>query len=162
MASLEQRKQRRLARRPNDSGSELIELAIVLPILLLVFAAIVDFGFLFQRYEVVTNSAREGARLATLPGYSTTAGGDVESRVKAYLTSGGLDPNLATVTATSGSQTVPGGLVVPTVTVSVTYPYSFVFLSPIAPMVGGGPTGDVTLRAASTMRTETAGSGGGS
>ena len=30
---------------------------------------IIDFGFLFQRYEVVTNAAREGARVAILPGY---------------------------------------------------------------------------------------------
>ena len=32
---------------------------------------IIDFGFLFQHYEVVTNAAREGARVAILPGYRT-------------------------------------------------------------------------------------------
>ncbi len=36
-------------------------------LLLLIVAGIADFGFLFQRYEVVTNAAREGARLAVLP-----------------------------------------------------------------------------------------------
>ena len=45
----------------HDRGSELVQLAIVLPILLLIVAGIADFGFLFQRYEVVTNAAREGA-----------------------------------------------------------------------------------------------------
>ncbi len=59
---------RRRGRR--EDGAELIELAIVLPILLLVVAAIIDFGFLFQRYEAVTNAAREGARIAVLPGYT--------------------------------------------------------------------------------------------
>jgi hypothetical protein len=47
---------------------ELIELALILPMLLLMFAAIVDFGLLFQRYLVVSNAAREGARIAVLPG----------------------------------------------------------------------------------------------
>ena len=51
-------------RRRSDSGAELIELAIVLPILLIVVAGIVDFGFLFRRYEAITNAAREGARVA--------------------------------------------------------------------------------------------------
>ena len=48
------------------------------PTLLLVMLGIMDFGFLFQRYEVVTNAAREGARVAILPGYQTP---DVEARV---------------------------------------------------------------------------------
>ncbi len=52
----------------SESGAELVELALALPLLLLVVMGIIDFGFLFQRYEVVTNAAREGARIATLPG----------------------------------------------------------------------------------------------
>ena len=58
---------RRLARYASDRGAELIEMAIVLPILLFIFAGIIDFGFMFQRYEVLTNAAREGARMGTLP-----------------------------------------------------------------------------------------------
>ena len=50
-------------------GAELIEFAIVLPICCCSLLGIVDFGFLFQRYEVVTNAAREGARVAVLPGF---------------------------------------------------------------------------------------------
>ncbi|MCH7720860.1 MAG: pilus assembly protein, partial [Planctomycetes bacterium] len=49
-----------------ETGAELIELALVLPILLLVLGGIMDFGFLFLRYEVVTNAAREGARIGVL------------------------------------------------------------------------------------------------
>ena len=54
----------------SERGAELIEFALVFPTLLLVMLGIIDFGFLFQRYEVVTNAAREGARVAILPGYS--------------------------------------------------------------------------------------------
>ena len=50
---------------------------------------IIDFGFLFQRYEIVTNAAREGARIAILPGY---ADADVQARVNQYLTAAGLTP----------------------------------------------------------------------
>ena len=66
------------ARVRSQAGAELVEFALVLPILLLVFAGIVDFGLLLQRQQVVTNAAREGARLAVLSGLSRMA--DVQDR----------------------------------------------------------------------------------
>ena len=71
--------------RQNERGAELIEFALVLPLLLAMLAGIVDFGRMFQRLEVTTNAAREGARLASLPGYSQT---DVQNRVRAYMDQG--------------------------------------------------------------------------
>ena len=62
----------------SEDGAQLVEFALVLPLLLLVVLGIAEFGFIFQRYEVITNAAREGARLAVLPGYTTA---DVEARV---------------------------------------------------------------------------------
>jgi Flp pilus assembly protein TadG len=44
-------------------GSNLVELALIMPLLLLLLAAIADFGRAFNHYIVITNSAREGARL---------------------------------------------------------------------------------------------------
>ena len=76
----------------SERGAELIEFALVFPILLLVVLGIVDFGFLFQRMEVVTNAAREGARIAVLPGYAT---GDVQARVQNYVQTGGLPTTTA-------------------------------------------------------------------
>ena len=70
-----------------DKGAELVEFALVLPLLLLVMFGIMDFGLLFQRYEAVTNAAREGARIAVLPGYAQA---DVEARVNQYLAAAGL------------------------------------------------------------------------
>ncbi len=60
----------RLALLRSEHGAELIEMAIVTPLLLLLVFGIVDFGFLFQRYVVLTNAAVEGARVASLPGYT--------------------------------------------------------------------------------------------
>src|SRR5262245_36628295 len=79
-------------RRESERGAELIEFALVLPLLLLLVLGIVDFGFMFQRLEVVTNAAREGARIAVLPGYDTD---DVIGRVTNYMNDGGVPLDLA-------------------------------------------------------------------
>ena len=55
----------RCSRWRSEDGAQLVEFALVLPMLLLVVLGIAEFGFIFQRYEVVTNAAREGARIAT-------------------------------------------------------------------------------------------------
>jgi hypothetical protein len=47
-------------------GQSLVETAIVVPILLLLVAAVVDFGRIFDAYIVLTNAVREGARYGTL------------------------------------------------------------------------------------------------
>ena len=140
-----------LSRCGDDRGAELIELAIVFPIFLVVFAAMIDFGFLFQRYEAVTNAAREGARVGVLPSYSTT---DIQDRVSSYLNVSGLDSTLATTTSTFCDQTLPSGLVVTVVKVTVTYPASFIFIAPFAGLIGGTAPAAITLRAASVMRVE--------
>jgi Flp pilus assembly protein TadG len=156
MAALNRR--RRWPRALGEHGSELIELAIALPILLLVIAGIMDFGFLFERYEVVTNAAREGARMAVLTGYScdNTLTSDVGSRVQTYLSTSGLT-DTPTVNCGTSTQTLPSGLTVQVATVTVTYPSSFLFIGPIAALVGGSSPGTVTLQAVSVMRVEVAG-----
>jgi Flp pilus assembly protein TadG len=83
----------RLAR--SERGAELIELMLVTPILLLMFAAIFDFAMMFRSWEVVTNAAREGARVGTLPGYSAD---DMTVRVQTYMRSGGVLDAAATCT----------------------------------------------------------------
>jgi Flp pilus assembly protein TadG len=135
----------------------LIELAIVMPILLLIVAAIMDFGFLFQRYEVVTNAAREGARLGSLPGYSVA---DVQARVQNYLNSSGLTavaplPDVQYTTQTIGV----GGPTINVVTVTVRYPSPFDFTGPFVGLVGGTAWSSIMLRSVSVMRTEAAAAG---
>lgn len=149
MAAIETLKRHR--RKPNgkgERGSELIEMALCFPLLLMIVLAIVDFGFMFQRYEVVTNAAREGARIAVLPGYSSA---DIQTRVESYASAGGLT-STPTVTVADSSITA-GTTTWPAKTVNVTYPHQYMFLGGIAGWFGGGFT-SVTLTAASTMRTE--------
>lgn len=150
----------------SDRGSELVELAIALPLLLIVIAGIMDFGFLFEKYEVVTNAAREGARMAVLGSYTCIAvdntkpmTSDVGKRVQDYLTSSGLSDTPTVNCTNNTTQTLPSGLTVTLATVTVSYPTSFLFLGQFAGLVRGtGPSG-FNLTAVSTMRVE---AGGGS
>jgi Flp pilus assembly protein TadG len=116
---------RRRTRTNRDRGSELIELAIVMPIFLVIICAIVDFAFLFQRWEVVTNATREGARLSTLLSPYQIPN-DVTLRVQAYLNAGGLS-GAPTVTVTDTTQTLGTGTVKMR-RVHVLYPTSFIFI----------------------------------
>jgi Flp pilus assembly protein TadG len=132
-------------------GQALIEMAMVLPLLLLLIAGIVDFALLFQSYEVVTNAAREGARVAVLPGYTTA---DVEDRVASYITAAGL-PGTPTTTVTPVTITpAGGGAPFAAVQVAVTYTHSYTVLAPMSALFGRTFPGSSTFTVNSTMRTE--------
>lgn len=137
----------------SERGAELIELALVLPILLLVFAGIVDFAVMFQRYLVVNNAAREGARIAVLPGYSQP---DVQNRVTQYVREGTGDNTLSPVTVLTPVSIDPPGATppFPAAQVTVTMTYNYLILGPVAALFGGGSFPSSTLIARSTMRIE--------
>ena len=66
------RKQRSLVRRLcGQRGQALIETALTLPIVLVISVSIFEFGRALQVWQLLTNAAREGARVAVLPGAST-------------------------------------------------------------------------------------------
>jgi hypothetical protein len=116
----------------------------------MVIAGIIDFGFLFQSVAVVTNAAREGARIGILAGYST---GDVSARVANYVRTAGLTGTPTTVVDWVSVPTSPGGPTLSSVRVRVAYRYDYVVLGPIAGLFGGS-FGSVTFRTESTMRLE--------
>src|SRR4051812_1436516 len=62
--------------RSNQRGAALIEAAVTLPLILLVSVAIFEFGRAYQTWQVLTNAAREGARVAVIQG---TTDAQVES-----------------------------------------------------------------------------------
>jgi Flp pilus assembly protein TadG len=55
-----------LGRTRNEDGAAAVEMALVLPILLMLVFGIIEFGFIFNRYISVTHAAREGVRLLAL------------------------------------------------------------------------------------------------
>jgi Flp pilus assembly protein TadG len=141
-----------LRRGRSERGAELIELALVLPILLLMFAAIFDFALMFQRFLVVSNAAREGARIAVLPGYSEA---DVQSRVTEYVHNGTGDNSLTPVADLEAVEVDPpdaAPFAAAQVTVSMTH--SYMLMGAVSGLLGGGSWTTITLAARSTMRIE--------
>jgi Flp pilus assembly protein TadG len=144
---------RRLVR--SESGAELIEFSLTLPLLLLIVLGIIEFGLMFREYEVVTNAAREGARIAILPSYTDA---DVRARIDDYLGTAGLNlsnrrivPNpIVPVTSLVNGAGSPCISVVP---VTVEYDHAVPFVSGIATYFGA-TIGTMTLRATSRMRRE--------
>jgi Flp pilus assembly protein TadG len=148
-----------------DRGQAVIELALTLPLLLLVVFGIIDFGFMFQRYEAVTNAAREGARLAVLADYTAA---EAQNRALDYLAASGLNGPIRACGAgtfvrnSRCAQMTPSTVVVAgstpaktvdQVTVIVEYDHEYQFVGPIMNLFGGS-LGSIRLRAASSMRRE--------
>ena len=140
--------------RRGERGSALIEAALTLPLLLLVSVGIFEFGRLFQTWQVLTNAAREGARIAVLPG---TASGDVQARVRQYLQDGQLGGySSATINVDQAATIAVGAGTASASVVTVNYPYDFMVLNPVARLVVpnsslGTP---ITISAAAEMRNE--------
>jgi Flp pilus assembly protein TadG len=145
---------RRLLKRfCGEEAAHLVEFALVLPMLLLVILGIAEFGFIFQRYEVVTNAAREGARMAVLPGYTTA---DVIARVRVYVTNGRVPTTVTNPNIVVTDVTIPVGAGLPSINakrVTVTYTHGYTFLPKISTWFGATYT-TVPLKAVAEMRKE--------
>lgn len=140
--------------RRSERGAALLETAIVLPLLLFVAVGIIEFGRAYQTWQVLTNAAREGARVAVLPG---TTDGAVTTRVQDYLEAGQLpawadadvdidrDDEISIGTGTASASRIV-----------VSYPFEFMVLQPVAALVVEGTTyGEpLVMTASATMRNE--------
>jgi Flp pilus assembly protein TadG len=134
------------------SGQSLVEFALVAVLLLVLVVGIVEFGRVWNMYQILANAAREGARLASLPAGFTTASA-VTTRVQSYLGTGNVNPAKAVVTI--GGAGVDGGTGTQ-VSVTVSYPFTFLYLGPIVRLLNPGATAgaDVTITSQSVMRNE--------
>jgi Flp pilus assembly protein TadG len=127
---------------------------MTLPLILLIVVGIFEFGRAFQTWQVLSNAAREGARVAILP-YATLA--DVQSRVTSYMQGGQLDNfQNATVTINQNTPVAVGAGTAASSVVTVSYPFSFSVLNPVANLVVNGSTvgSPITLAVSAQMRNE--------
>ena len=148
--------------RRGDRGAAAVEFALLVPILLIVVFGIVDFGLLMNSSSLVSNAAREGARVGSLEGTQKAS----EDAAKAAMTgligtipgpgtglvaacsTGGATPATCTGwTGTSGTTAAPAG---GTVTVTITYNYTW--LTPIVRLLGFKST--LTVVRSSQMKVE--------
>jgi Flp pilus assembly protein TadG len=139
----------------DERGQALLEVAFTLPLLLLVSVGIFEFGRAFQTWQVLTNAAREGARVAVLPN-ATVSG--VQDRVVKYMQAGALTKSASATVDVNQMSTISIGASNATASVvTVTYPFDFVVLNPVARLVVGGSTvggAPIAMKAQAAMRNE--------
>ena len=150
-----------LHRARGERGAALVETAFVLPIMLLVCVGILEFGRAYQTWQVVTNAAREGARVAVLPEFTDDS---VKARVRTYLKDGGLPAAIVddtaktnvAITATTIPVDVAGTVTASAASVVVEYPFEFMVLQPVAQLVVNGSMAGApfTMRMTTIMRNE--------
>ena len=135
----------------NQRGAALLETAITIPLVLLVCVSIFEFGRAYQTWQVLTNAAREGARVAIL---AETTDGTVTSVVRDYLQSGQL-PQFAAATV-NVERTVPFGSNTAS-RITVTYPFDFIVLNPVVRLINAGSAtgqGTTQMQSSALMRNE--------
>jgi Flp pilus assembly protein TadG len=147
-------KQTDTKRQKDDRGAAMIEMALTLPLLLLLSVSVFEFGRAFQTWQVLTNATREGARIAVLPGTSDDA---VSTRVQEYLAAGQLpSASFSSILITRDVAISIGGTDTSASRVTVNYPFEFMVLQPIAGLVvPGTDVGEpITISVSATMRNE--------
>lgn len=112
----------------DQHGGAAVELALLLPLLVVLLFGIIDFGLGLYRQEVITNASREAARAGIMLATPRPTVAEIENVVASYLTSAGWDPTQATVTVAGA-----GGNSGDDLTVTVNFPYPFFLLSNLIP-----------------------------
>ena len=131
-------------------GAAPIEVAITVPVILMICIGIFEFGRAYQTWQVLTIAAREGAKVAVAAG-ATDA--QVESVVRGHMQAGHL-PNAATVPVVLNRHVAVGSATGTQVTIS--YPFDFIMLNPAAHLVRPVSTtgAPLTMSAVAIMRNE--------
>jgi Flp pilus assembly protein TadG len=140
--------------RHRERGNALVETAITMPILLLLMVGIFEIGRAYETWQVLTNAAREGARMAVTPNSDS---GATEALVRKYMQDGALSNyGSATVAVDKASSITVNGVNVAASQITVDYPFDFIILQPIARLVAPGSTNGeaITMRASALMRNE--------
>jgi Flp pilus assembly protein TadG len=131
----------------DESGQDLLEFGLTLPLLVLLLFGIVESGLIYFSFNTITNAAREGARYGAVspanegPSTCASPSGAIGSQAVCRFAAG-LDPAQVTYRAIRSGQTVA---------LQVTYRYAFAS-GLVSRAFGGSPS--LTLTANSAMRTE--------
>jgi Flp pilus assembly protein TadG len=136
-----------------QTGSNIVEFALVLPLLLVLVFGIIDFSVLLFDKAVITNAAREGARNGVVFRNTRLGDAEIEAVVNNYcgsflITFGNRNFRTTITRRDEDSDTIDDGSG-DTLTVRVDYDYTFTVTSKLVPL------GDsVRLSSTSVMRYE--------
>ena len=125
-----------------QKGQSLVELALILPIIVLLMFGTVEFGRVFYSYITVTSAVREGVRQAAVGKTDE----EIEARIRDAVTLAEANTRLQilSITPAEGART-------PGVPVSVEIRYNMPL---ITPLISDFLTNPLPLTASATMRIE--------
>lgn len=123
--------------RIRQRGASLLEFALITPLVVLLLAGTVNFGFQFYVYYCMTGAARDGARIVALQGGTVQQGTDL---VKRRLSRFNTD---FTITITAPAQ---GSTTDTDVVVQISVPASVFSLFPMGAITSGSIQTQVTMR----------------
>jgi Flp pilus assembly protein TadG len=146
----------RFRRLREDDGQAVVELALAIPLLLLVLFAIIQFGQGIAYYNDETNLANLAARYATV-GSTPTCAGAASNSITDYIKCEGAKESSALASAStcvadpggSNTATIPQG---DPIQVKVSVPFN---LTGNLPILSGIPA-TITISSSATMRAESA------
>ncbi len=134
-------------RRGRD-GQALVEFALMAPLALVLIMAVWEFGRGWNAYQVLTDAAREGARVSAVANTDPSISVDsVYATVNVRLFRAALDSTFESTAVTN----FQSGIGQPT-TVSISYPYRFSYVGALLQWTTGEKT--VVLRTSFSMRNE--------
>lgn len=142
--------------RTRERGQAMVETAIAIPILLVLMVGIFEVGRAYETWQVLTNAAREGARMAVTP---TSTVPTTTALIRQYMADGQLSKSDdAKVVVNKGASITVNGAAISASRITVDYPFEFIMLQPVVRLVAPGATvgGPITMRATSVMRNEAA------
>ena len=119
-----------LVRRSNRRGMLLVELALVLPLLLVLILGLMEYGWLFLKAQQITNAARQGARSGAR---ADATAAEIINSVADAMSAAGLDGSGYSVTLSPAdpSTLLTGQMF----SVDVSVPYGNIGLSvPLVPV----------------------------
>jgi hypothetical protein len=140
-----------------DRGQVLVEFVLALPILLVIVFGLVEFAAAWRTYQVVTNVAREGSRLAAT---RTAQQPLVDATVQSLITSSGLNLSDATTSYRCNGPVLCDGLGSAGTldTLRIDYTHRWVVISPVLDLMclgcGANYTTSITLTTQSVARNE--------
>lgn len=132
----------------NQKGIALVEMALLLPLLLIITFGIIEFSIALWDQAVVTNASREGARAGIVWADPRPTDGEIQTVVANYcagrlISFNGATAPATTITRTDSSAGSP-------LTVTVNYNFDFLVISALVPPLGDG----LNLSARTVMRME--------
>lgn len=114
----------------NEYGATAVELAIILPLIIILIFGIIEFSLLLYNKNIITHAAREGARVGIVYDPNRTSSSDITNEINRYIAN-----NLITFSSAPADIAIIPPTGCPKnpdskqeLVVQVTYTYSFLLL----------------------------------